>query len=98
MDLTTVEQRLIASNPKQLKPMVPGDEIRYTCVVEVVEDLRQIWANTRIFNGPEHVVSQHADKLEESFRISLEKARLHENVSIVFASMPGKVANPDVSQ
>lgn len=79
MDISTVENRLAASNPKQFKPTGPGDEVRYTNVAEVVEDLRQIWANTRIFNGPEHVVSQHADKLEEMFKNSLEKAKLHEN-------------------
>jgi bromodomain-containing factor 1 len=32
-----------------------------------VQDIRQIWENTRKFNGPSHVVSLQAAKLDDVF-------------------------------
>lgn len=88
MDLGTVEQKLTQSNPAPSKIKVPGGQQQgrpqdspYTCVADVVNDVRQVWANTRIFNGPQHVVSVSADRLEEFFENQLEKLKLNENVS-----------------
>jgi bromodomain-containing factor 1 len=85
MDLGTVEQKLSQSNPAPNKLKVPAGQQQqsgpYSCVADVVNDVRQVWANTRIFNGPHHVVSISADRLEEFFETQLEKLKLNENVS-----------------
>lgn len=73
MDLTTVEQKLIVSDPrgppKDKSKLKNWDESkgRYENVSQVVEDIRQIWENTRKFNGPNHVVTLAAAKLEDAF-------------------------------
>lgn len=86
MDLGTVETKLNASNPA-----LPKDKNRpvkkdmsqgtYANVQEVVEGVRQIWNNTRIFNGPQHAVSLNADKLDEQFETAIKKAKLGEETS-----------------
>ena len=86
MDLGTVEQKLGQSNPAPNKSKgASGQQGQqqgpYACVADVVNDVRQVWANTRIFNGPQHVVSVSADRLEEFFENQLEKLKLNENVS-----------------
>ncbi len=73
MDLGTVETKLFVSDPRG----PPKDKSRmnkwdmskgsYISVSEVVEDVRQIWENTRKFNGPDHIVSQSASRLEDTF-------------------------------
>jgi bromodomain-containing factor 1 len=73
MDLGTVEQKLIVSDPrgppKDKSKMKSWDPSKgsYGSVSEVVQDVRQIWENTRKFNGPDHLVTQQAKKLEEVF-------------------------------
>lgn len=77
MDLGTVETKLIVSNPrgppKDKSKMGNWDTSkgRYNSVSEVVQDVRQIWENTRMFNGADHVVSQMATRLEASFEKAL---------------------------
>jgi hypothetical protein len=79
MDLSTVEYKLSQSNPAKGKGAVTGAP--YRNMADVVDDVRQIWVNTRIFNGPEHMISQHADRLEETFESQIERYKLSENVS-----------------
>ncbi|KAK1926264.1 putative Bromodomain transcription initiation factor [Papiliotrema laurentii] len=73
MDLGTVEQKLIVSDPrgppKDKSKMSKWDPSKgnYRSVSEVVADVRQIWENTRKFNGPNHVVSLAAKKLDDTF-------------------------------
>ena len=73
MDLGTVETKLFVSDPrgppKEKSRMSKWDESKgkYSSVAEVVEDVRQIWENTRKFNGPDHIVSQGASRLDETF-------------------------------
>ncbi|WWD06100.1 hypothetical protein V865_004185 [Kwoniella europaea PYCC6329] len=79
MDLGTVETKLIASDPRG----PPKDQSKarkwdtskgaYNSYSEVVEDVRQIWENTRKFNGPGHVVTVAADKLDSAFENALSK-------------------------
>jgi len=93
MDLGTVEQKLSQSNPAPAKSKGPGSasgvgagQGPYRCVADVVTDVRKVWMNTRIFNGPQHVVSMSADRLEEMFESQLEKLKLNENVSGVYVT------------
>jgi bromodomain-containing factor 1 len=78
MDLSTVETKLVVSNPrgppKDKSKMGNWDESkgRYQSVAEVTEDVRQIWENTRMFNGAEHVVSQNATFLENVYEKALK--------------------------
>jgi bromodomain-containing factor 1 len=78
MDLGTVEHKLLASDPrgppKDKSKLAKWDESKgtYKSVSEVVADVRQIWENTRKFNGPAHVVSQMASKLDDMFERQLK--------------------------
>ncbi|WVQ80446.1 hypothetical protein IAT38_002551 [Cryptococcus sp. DSM 104549] len=77
MDLGTVETKLIVSDPrgppKDKSKMGKWDTSKgsYKSVSEVTEDVRQIWENSRKFNGAEHPVSLMAGRLEEAFEKSL---------------------------
>ncbi len=77
MDLGTVETKLIASDPrgppKDKSKAAKWDTSKgtYRCVAELSADVRQIWENTRKFNGREHVVSTMASKLEEQYEKAL---------------------------
>ncbi|ORY31924.1 hypothetical protein BCR39DRAFT_479450 [Naematelia encephala] len=77
MDLGTVEIKLVASDPRG----PPKDKSKaskwdtskgtYGSVAEIVGDVRQVWENTRKFNGPDHVVTQAASRLETIFEKQL---------------------------
>lgn len=73
MDLSTVETKLIVSDPrgppKDKSKMGKWDESkgRYNSVAEVTLDVRQIFWNTARFNGPDHLVTQAAKKLDVVF-------------------------------
>ena len=88
MDLGTVEQKLLVSDPrgppKDKSKMEKWDESmgNYSNVSEVVEDVRQIWENTRKFNGADHLVSQQATRLETSFEKALNSLPAEVSFSI----------------
>ncbi|WWC57843.1 uncharacterized protein I303_100378 [Kwoniella dejecticola CBS 10117] len=79
MDLGTVETKLVVSDPRG----PPKDQSKakkwdtskgsYGSYSEVVVDVRQIWENTRKFNGPVHFVTGYADKLDIAFESALSK-------------------------
>ncbi len=77
MDLGTVETKLFVSDPrgppKDKSRMSKWDTSKgsYNSVNEAVEDVRQIWENTRKFNGPDHIVSQAATRLDDTFQTML---------------------------
>ncbi|GMK58914.1 hypothetical protein CspeluHIS016_0603560 [Cutaneotrichosporon spelunceum] len=77
MDLGTIETKLIASDPrgppKDKSKAAKWDTSKgtYSSVAELSADVRQIWENTRKFNGRDHVVSQMASKLEEQYEKAL---------------------------
>ncbi|QRV76118.1 bromodomain associated protein [Ceratobasidium sp. AG-Ba] len=64
MDFSTVETRLQNSNPNKppIDPMAP----RYRTADDFVADVRQIFQNCYLFNGPEHFISHQARKLEDT--------------------------------
>lgn len=78
MDLGTVETKLIVSDPrgppKDKSKVKNWDESkgRYGSVLGVATDVRQIWENTRMFNGPNHDVSLNANKLDSQFEKALK--------------------------
>jgi bromodomain-containing factor 1 len=73
MDLTTVESKLVVSDPrgppKDKSKLAKWDESKgkYATAGEVIDDVRQIWENTRKFNGYTHFVSQIANRLDDLF-------------------------------
>lgn len=77
MDLGTVSTKLHASDPrgppKDKSKLANWDTSKgtYTSASQVSKDVRQIWENTRKFNGRDHVVSQAAGKLEEQYERAL---------------------------
>ncbi|KAL1412072.1 transcription initiation at TATA-containing promoter protein [Vanrija albida] len=77
MDLGTIETKLIASDPrgppKDKSKAAKWDPSKgtYTSVSQVSKDVRQIWENTRKFNGRDHVVSQAAGKLDDQWEKAL---------------------------
>ncbi|KAK4684080.1 bromodomain-containing factor 1, partial [Tremellales sp. Uapishka_1] len=96
MDLGTVETKLTVSDPrgppKDKSKLAKWDFSKgsYQSVAEVTEDVRQTWENTRRFNGPEHAVSQAADKMEALYEKVLEKLPVEPVYTPV--AMPSPVA------
>ncbi len=82
IDLGTIEKKILASDPdpKKRSKLSKADLEKgsYSCVADVVDDVRQIGINTKIFNGPDHWVTALAMRLEETFDNYLEKAPLQE--------------------
>lgn len=71
MDFSTIDRKLTASNPaKKLEPASSVPEPRYYSVMEFLADLKLVFDNCFIFNGPDHIVSQSAKRLQ----IVLDKA------------------------
>ncbi|WWD22326.1 hypothetical protein CI109_106817 [Kwoniella shandongensis] len=77
MDLGTVETKLVASDPrgppKDKSKAAKWDMSKgtYKSVSEITEDVRQIWENSRKFNGKDHPISQAATRLEEYYEKQL---------------------------
>jgi bromodomain-containing factor 1 len=73
MDLSTVETKLIVSDPrgppKDKSKMKNWDQSKgkYNSVADVSLDVRQIFWNTARFNGMEHLVTQAATRLDAVF-------------------------------
>lgn len=78
MDLTTIETKLVASDPrgppKDRSKAAKWDTSKgqYSNTAEVTSDVRQMWENTRKFNGREHVVSYAATKLDQTWERALK--------------------------
>ena len=67
MDFGTIDKKLTASNPaKKPEPATAASakEPRYYSVLEFFADLKLVFDNCYLFNGPDHIVSQCAKKLE----------------------------------
>ncbi|CAE6491775.1 unnamed protein product [Rhizoctonia solani] len=62
MDFFTVETRLLNSNPNKTPEPLAA---RYRTTDDFVADVRQIFENCYLFNGPEHFISAQAHKLED---------------------------------
>ncbi|BEI83743.1 hypothetical protein CcaverHIS002_0403470 [Cutaneotrichosporon cavernicola] len=65
----------------------------YSSVSELTADVRQIWENTRKFNGRDHVVSQMASKLEEQYEKALRTLPSDAPLSVA-ASSPAAAQPP----
>jgi hypothetical protein len=64
MDLGTVKKKI--------------EERRYAHPGEVAEDVRLIWSNSRVYNGPLHVLTKQADKLSEIFELIWARSKLED--------------------
>jgi hypothetical protein len=71
MDLSTVELKLNSSNPTKPDPNPLNP--RYLGVEAFIADVRLIFSNCQLFNGPEHVVAQMGKRVEESFMKSIKQ-------------------------
>lgn len=95
MDLSTIETKLIASDPrgppKDKSKAAKWDTSKgqYSCVAEVTQDVRQIWENTRKFNGRDHVVSYAATKLDQVWERALRTLPAEQPVTPTVASPAG---------
>ncbi|THH16771.1 hypothetical protein EW146_g3936 [Bondarzewia mesenterica] len=65
MDLSTMEHKLLSSNP--IKPDPNPVNPRYFNVAEFEADFRLIVRNCETFNGSEHLITQQGKRLEENF-------------------------------
>jgi hypothetical protein len=65
MDFGTIERKLMASNPA--KPDPHPENPRYVNAEQFVADVRRVFNNCLTFNGPDHLVSQMAKRLEGIF-------------------------------
>lgn len=67
MDFGTIDKKLAASSPAkkpELATVASANEPRYYSVLEFFADLKLVFENCYLFNGPDHMVSQCAKKLE----------------------------------
>nr|GAT47895.1 bromodomain-containing protein [Mycena chlorophos] len=65
MDLSTIERKLISSNPS--KPDTNPENPRYANADEFVADVRLIVKNCVLFNGAEHAITAMVRRVEEVF-------------------------------
>ncbi|KAJ7071264.1 Bromodomain-containing protein [Mycena amicta] len=65
MDLSTIERKLVSSNPS--KPDPNPENPRYASTDDFVADVRLIIKNCILFNGPEHPVTAMVHRIEEVF-------------------------------
>lgn len=65
MDFSTIERKLVASNPS--KPDPNPTNPRYHNTDEFISDVRLIFQNCITFNGPDHGVSLMGKRVELVF-------------------------------
>lgn len=65
MDFSTIERKLSASNPT--KPDANLNNPRYLNADEYLADVRLVFKNCGLFNGPEHAISQMGKRVESVF-------------------------------
>lgn len=65
MDFSTIERKLLSSNP--VKPDPNPENPKYFNADEFVADVRLIFQNCRTFNGMEHLVTVMGNRVEEVF-------------------------------
>lgn len=65
MDFSTIERKLNSSNPARLDPNPQNP--RYYTVDGFIADVRLIFHNCLVFNGPDHIVTQMGKRIEEVF-------------------------------
>jgi bromodomain-containing factor 1 len=79
MDFSTVERKLVASNPA--KPDPNTENPRYASTDQFIIDVRRIFSNALTFNGPDHVVTQMGKRVEAIFDKQLKQLPLSDEVS-----------------
>lgn len=79
MDFSTIEIKLQNSSPN--KPPTDLLAPRYRTTDDFVADVRQIFQNCYLFNGPEHFISHQARKLEDILDKQLKQMPPDEEVS-----------------
>ncbi|KAJ1311623.1 hypothetical protein OPQ81_010100 [Rhizoctonia solani] len=91
MDFSTIETKLQNSNPnKTPEPLAP----RYRTTDDFVADVRQIFENCYLFNGPEHFISAQARKLEDILDKQLKQMPADEEPPRVETPPPKKTPAP----
>ncbi|KAG6837117.1 hypothetical protein H0H93_014423 [Arthromyces matolae] len=88
MDFSTIERKLVASNPT--KPDPNPNNPRYHTTDEFISDVRLIFQNCITFNGPDHVVSAMGKRTEEVFDKQIKHLPAAEPKPVI----PKKVATP----
>lgn len=84
MDLSTVERKLISSNPSKPDPAVMRPP--YFSTDEFISDVKLIFNNCAIFNGPEHLITQMGRHLEAVFDKQLKQLPANEEVCLLSIS------------
>ncbi len=87
MDFSIIDARLAASNPS--KPDPSHNVARYSSVQEFIADMKLVFDNCFLFNGPDHVISQCAKRLQAVFERSLKNMPPPQAVSPKQISLPG---------
>lgn len=93
MDFSTIETKLQHSNPsKTPEPLQP----RYRTTDDFVADVRQVFENCYLFNGPEHFISAQARKLEDILDKQLKQMPADEEPPRTETPPPKKTPAPPV--
>src|SRR5260370_454037 len=69
MDSSMIDVRLAASNPS--KPNPNHSVTQYLSIQEFITDMKLMFDNCYLFNGPDHVILQCARQLQAMFEWSL---------------------------
>jgi bromodomain-containing factor 1 len=88
MDFSTVERKLNSSNPA--KPDPNHANPRYLTADEFIADVRLIFSNALLFNGPDHAVTQMGKRVEAVFDKQIKQLPPADEPKPV----PVKVASP----
>ncbi|KAF8315176.1 Bromodomain-containing protein, partial [Clavulina sp. PMI_390] len=67
MDFSTIEAKLVASNPAKRIEQSMASQPRYYSILEFNADVQLVFDNCYLFNGPDHIVSQSARRLQATF-------------------------------
>jgi len=79
MDFSTIERKLAASNPT--KPDANPSNPRYLNVEEYIADVRRVFMNCALFNGPDHAITQMGKRVESVFDKQVKNLPPAEEVS-----------------
>lgn len=88
MDFTTIERKMASSNP--IKRDSNNANPRYNHVDEFIADVRLIFTNCVLFNGPDHPITAMGKRVEAVFDKQIKQLPAAEEPKV----LPKKVATP----
>lgn len=86
MDFSTVDRKLVASNPSRPDPNRANP--RYLTADDFIADVRLIFTNCALFNGPDHPITAMGKRVEAVFDKQIKQMPPPEEVCITVCHEP----------